>query len=72
VSLNGLNQRILSSQKDIILHNEKEIAQLVEQNTTLNAQLNKQIDNKKRWQKATLYSVVLNVTFLGTLYVLSR
>lgn len=72
VSLNGLNQRILSSQRDIILHNEKEIARLVEQNTTLNAQLDEQLRAKKRWQKATLYSVVLNVTFLGTLYVLSR
>jgi len=72
VSLNGLNQRILSSQRDIILHNEKEIARLNEQNTTLNAQLNQQIDNKKRWQKATIYSVGLNVIFLGTLYVLGR
>ena len=62
----------MSSQRDIILHNEKEIARLNEQNTTLNAQLNQQIDNKKRWQKATIYSVVLNVTFLSTLYVLSR
>lgn len=72
VSLNGLNQRIMSTQRDIILHNEKEIERLNEQNVNLNAQLNQQIDNKKRWQKATLYSVVLNVTFLGTLYVLSR
>jgi len=72
VSLNGLNQRILSTQRDIILHNEKEIARLNEQNTTLNAQLTEQLRAKKRWQKATLYSVVLNVTFLGTLYVLSR
>jgi hypothetical protein len=62
----------MDTQRDIIVHNEVQIAHLNEQNTTLNAQLNKQIDNKKRWQKATLYSVVLNVTFLGTLYVLSR
>jgi len=68
VSLNGLNQRILSSQRDIILHNEKEIAQLKVQNEGLSEGLRA----KKRWQKATLYSVVLNVTFLGTLYVLSR
>ena len=72
VSLNGLNERILSSQKDIILHNEKEIAQLKVQNEGLREGLNEGLRAKKRWQKATLYSVVLNVTFLGSLYVLSR
>ena len=72
VSLNGLNQRIMSTQKDIILQNENEIAHLSEQNSTLNAQLTEQIRYKKRWQKATLYSVGLNITFLATLYVLSR
>jgi hypothetical protein len=72
VSLNGLNQRILSSQRDIILHNEKEIAHLIEQNEGLSEGLNEGLRAKKRWQKATLYSVGLNVTFLATLYVLSR
>ena len=79
MSLNGLNQRILSSQKDIILHNENEIAQLKvqneglkEKNEGLSEGLNEGLRAKKRWQKATLYSVVLNVTFLGSLYVLSR
>lgn len=72
VSLNGLNQRILSTQRDIIIHNEKEIAQLKVQNEGLSEELNEGLRAKKRWQKATLYSVVLNVTFLGTLYVLSR
>lgn len=62
----------MSSQRDIILHNEKEIAHLNEQNVNLNTQLTEQLRAKKRWQKATLYSVVLNVTFLGTLYVLSK
>jgi len=62
----------MSTQRDIIIHNEKEIARLNEQNTTLNAQLDEQIRHKKKWRKATLYLVGLNVTFLGTLYVLSR
>jgi len=72
VSLNGLNQRILSSQRDIILHNEKEIAQLKVQNEGLSEELNEALRVKKRWQKATLYSVGLNVIFLGSLYVLSK
>lgn len=72
VSLNGLNERILSHQKDIILHNEKEIAQLNEQNVQLNSELTGQIKSKKKWRKATLYSVGLNAIFLGSLYVLSR
>ncbi len=72
MSLNGLNQRILSSQRDIILHNEKEIAQLKVQNEGLSEGLNEGLRAKKRWQKATLYSVGLNVIFLGSLYVLSR
>lgn len=73
----------MSTQKDIILHNEKEIAQLKVQNEGLKEKneglseglsegLNEGLKAKKRWQKATLYSVVLNVTFLGSLYVLSR
>ena len=62
----------MSTQKDIILQNENEIAHLSEQNSTLNAQLTEQIRYKKRWQKATLYSVGLNVIFLATLYVLNR
>ena len=72
VNLNTINSKIISTQREVIVHSEREIGHLNEQNTTLNAQLSKQIDNKKRWQKATLYSVGLNVTFLGTLYVLSR
>ena len=72
VSLNGLNQRIISTQRDIILHNEKEIAQLTKQNEGLSDELNEGLRAKKRWQKATIYSVSLNVIFLGSLYVLSR
>ena len=72
MSLNGLNQRILSSQRDIILHNEKEIARLNEQNEGLSEGLNEGLRAKKRWRKATLYSLSFNAIFLGSLYVLSR
>jgi hypothetical protein len=63
VSLNGLNQRIISTQRDIILHNEKEIAQLKVQNEGLREELNEGLRAKKRWQKATL--------LLGSVYVLT-
>ena len=72
MNLNAINSKIISTQREVIVHNEVQIAHLNEQNSTLNAQLTEQLRAKKRWQKATLYSVVLNVTFLGTLYVLSR
>jgi hypothetical protein len=63
VSLNGLNQRILYSQRDIILHNEKEIAQLKVQNEGLSDGLSEGLKAKKRWQKATL--------IIGSVYVLT-
>lgn len=63
MSLNGLNQRILSTQRDIILHNEKEIARLNEQNEGLSEALNEGLRAKKRWQKATL--------LIGSVYVLT-
>ncbi len=63
MSLNGLNERILSSQRDIIFHNEKEIAQLKVQNEGLSEELNEGLRAKKRWQKATL--------LLGSVYVLT-
>ena len=72
VNLNTINSKIIGTQREVIVHNEQQIAHLNQQNSTLNAQLTEQLRAKKRWQKATLYSVVLNVTFLGTLYVLSR
>ncbi len=63
MSLNGLNQRILYSQRDIILHNEKEIAQLKVQNEGLSDGLSEGLKAKKRWQKATL--------IIGSVYVLT-
>ena len=57
---------------DINKRNAAYIIQIERLNEELNEELNEGLRAKKRWQKATLYSVVLNVTFLGTLYVLNR
>lgn len=72
MNLNTINSKIIRTQREVIVHNEQQIAQLTQQNEGLREELNEGLRAKKRWQKATLYSVVLNVTFLGTLYVLSR
>ena len=56
----------MSSQRDIILHNENEIAQLKVQNEGLkekNEGLSEGLKSKKRWQKATL--------IIGSVYVLT-
>ena len=60
-SLNEINER-----------NASYIAQLTEQNVQLNSELSGQIKSKKKWRKATLYSVGVNVIFLASLYVLNR
>lgn len=60
-SLNEINER-----------NTVYIEQLTEKNVQLNSQLTGQISNKKKWRKATLYSVGLNAIFLASLYALSR
>lgn len=76
MNLNTINSKIIRTQREVIVHNEKEIAQLTQQNEGLREglreALNEGLRAKKRWQKATLYSVGLNVIFLGSLYVLSR
>ena len=72
VNLNKINNKVIDSQLEIIRLNDVELARKDAQILTINQSLDKQIRQKKKWRKATLYSVILNVTFLGTLYVLSR
>ncbi len=60
-SLNEINER-----------NAVYIVQIEGLNEELNEGLNEEIKRKKKWRKATLYSVVVNVIFLTSLYVLSR
>ena len=56
-SLNQINER-----------NAAYIGQLEGLNKELNEGLNEEIKRKKKWRKATLYSVGINAIFLGSLY----
>jgi hypothetical protein len=71
VHLNDINSRIIRTQSEVIVYNEAYIGQLQVSNNELKESLDKEIGRKKKWRKATLYSIGLNAIFLGTLYVLS-
>ncbi len=71
VHLNDINSRIIRTQSEIIVYNEGYIRQLEGLNKGLNEGLNEELKAKKKWRKATLYSIGLNAIFLATLYVLS-
>ena len=60
-SLNEINER-----------NAVYIVQIEGLNKELNDELNAELKRKKKWRKATLYSVGVNVIFLTSLYVLNR
>ena len=53
-------------------HNAAYIVQIEWLNKELNKELSEEIKRKKKWRKATLYSVGINVIFLASLYVLNR
>ena len=72
VHLNEINSRIIRTQSEVIVYNEGYIRQLEGLNKGLNEGLNEELRAKKKWRKATLYSLSFNAIFLGTLYVLSR
>ena len=72
IHLNDINSRIIRTQSEVIVYNESYIRQLEGLNKGLNEGLNEELRAKKKWRKATLYSIGLNAIFLGTLYVLSR
>lgn len=60
-SLNQINER-----------NAAYIVQIEGLNKELNKELSEEIKRKKKWRKATLYSIGINVIFLTSLYVLNR
>ena len=64
--------RINHSLNEINERNAAYIGQLEGLNKELNEGLSEEIKRKKKWRKATLYSVGLNVIFLASLIVLSR
>ena len=72
VHLNDINSTIIRTQSEVIVYNEGYIRQLEGLNKGLNEGLNEELNRKKKWRKATLYSLSFNAIFLGTLYVLSR
>jgi hypothetical protein len=72
VSLDKINNKVIHSQREIIELNDIELGRKQAQILTLNESLEKEIGRKKKWRKATLYSIGLNAIFLGSLYVLSR
>jgi len=72
VHLNDINSRIIRTQSEVILHNESYIGQLQADLSHLKQVNETEIRHKKKWRKATLYSIGLNAIFLATLYVLSR
>ena len=72
VNLNDINSRIIHTQNQVILHNESYIGQLQADLSHLKQVNDTEIRHKKKWRKATLYSLSFNAIFLGSLYVLSR
>lgn len=53
-------------------HNESYIGQIERDLNDIRQVNDRNIEAKKKWRRATLYSVGLNVTFLASLIVLSR
>ena len=60
------------SLNEINEHNAVHIAQLEGINKGLNDRLNKEVNRKKKWRNATLYSLGFNAAFLTALIVLSK
>jgi hypothetical protein len=74
-NLSLLNQSLTEKNR----YNESYIGQIEDSlrhikglNKGLNEGLSEELKRKKKWRKATLYSVGINITFLVSLYVLSR
>lgn len=72
ISDNQKLSRINHSLNEINERNAVYIVQIEGLNKELNEGLSEEIKRKKKWRKATLYSVGVNVIFLTSLYVLSR
>ena len=72
ISDNKKLSRINHSLNEINERNAAYIVQIEGLNDQLNEGLSEEIKRKKKWRKATLYSVGVNVIFLTSLYVLNR
>jgi hypothetical protein len=69
------NQKLCQENQALTKINERNelyIAQIERELTDLRQVNERNIEAKKKWRKATLYSVALNAIFLTSLYVLSR
>ncbi len=73
--LNTDNQKLSRENQALTKINERNVLYIAQIERELNdiRQVNdRNIEAKKKWRRATLYSVGLNAIFLTTLYVLSR
>ena len=73
--LNSDNQKLSRENQALTKINQLNVSYIAQIERNLNdiRQVNERnIEAKKKWRKATLYSVGLNAIFLTTLYVLSR
>ncbi len=73
--LSADNQKLSQENQALTKINELNVSYIAQIERDLNdiRQVNdRNIEAKKKWRRATLYSVGLNAIFLTTLYVLSR
>ncbi len=69
------NQKLCQENQALTKINELNVSYIAQIERELNdiRQVNERnIQSKKKWRRATLYSVSLNAIFLTTLYVLSK
>jgi hypothetical protein len=69
IHLNDINSRIIRTQSEVIVYNEGYIRQLQDDLSHLKQVNEVEIRRKKKWRKATLYSVSLNVLFIAGTYL---
>ena len=73
--LNSDNQKLSRENQTLTKINERNvlyIAQIERELSDIRQVNERNIQSKKKWRKATIYSVGFNAIFLASLYVLSR
>lgn len=73
--LSADNQKLSQENQALTKINERNelyIGQIERELSDIRQVNDRNIEAKKKWRKATLYSVGLNLTFLASLYVLNR
>jgi len=73
--LNSDNQKLCRENQALTKINERNVLYIaqIERDLSDIRQVNERnIQSKKKWRKATLYSVSINAIFLASLFVLSR